>query len=77
MALTVAIFLGVWVAISIPTGIVVGRLNAAASRLPGPPQLWTPERQGRGVLAAPGTPTLWTPDRQRRAARSRELSALH
>jgi hypothetical protein len=34
MARIVGIFLGVWVAISIPTAIVVGRFIGAASRLP-------------------------------------------
>jgi hypothetical protein len=50
MARTVAIFLGVWVAISIPTGIVIGRLLATASRLPrSGPRL---EAERRGSRAA-------------------------
>ena len=50
MARTVAIFLGVWVAISIPTGIVLGRLIATASRLPrSGPRL---EAERRGSRAA-------------------------
>jgi hypothetical protein len=72
MARTLAILLGVWVAISIPTGLVVGRFIAAASRLPrsGPTKLWTPETQGRSgpKLRAVGTPKLWTPEPHRRAA---------
>jgi hypothetical protein len=39
MARTVAIILGVWVAISIMTGIVVGRFLAAVSRVSEPPML--------------------------------------
>jgi hypothetical protein len=80
MARGVAIFLGIWVAISIPTGIVLGRLIAAASRLPHstPPELWTPEPQpSRPKPRAVGTPKLWTLKRERRAARSRELLAIH
>jgi hypothetical protein len=60
MVRTVAIYLGVWTAISIPIGIALGRLVAAASRLPGPPKLWTPERErqwrasrSRELLALP------------------------
>jgi hypothetical protein len=77
MVRTLAICLGVWVAISIPTAIVLGQFIAAAWRLPGPPRLWTPERQGRGGPKLRGIPKLWTPERHRRAARSRELLALH
>jgi hypothetical protein len=57
MARTVGIFLGVWVVISIPTGIVLGRLGAAASRLPGPPKLWTPERQRWAARSREQVPT--------------------
>jgi hypothetical protein len=44
MARTLATFLGVWLAISIPTGLVVGRFIAAASRPPRsePIKLWVP-----------------------------------
>lgn len=46
MARTVAIFLIGWVAISIPTGIVVGRLIAAASRPPRSGPMLRMERRG-------------------------------
>jgi hypothetical protein len=72
MARTVAIFLGAWVAISIPTAIAVGRFIAIASRLPrsGPAKLWTFEPQARGgpKLRTADTPKLWTLEGHRRAA---------
>jgi len=51
MARTLAIVLGVWVAISIPTAIVVGRFIAAASRLSTsePTKLWTREPHRRAA----------------------------
>jgi hypothetical protein len=55
MARTVAIFLGVWVAISIPTGIVIGRLLATASRLHAPDRGWKPSG-GAAEPRVAGTP---------------------
>jgi len=51
MARTLATLLCVWVAISIPTGLVVGRFIAAASRLPRsePTKLWVPEPHRRAA----------------------------
>ena len=51
MARTLAIFLGVWVAMSIPTAIAVGRFIAAASRLPRsePTKLRIPEPHRRAA----------------------------
>jgi hypothetical protein len=71
MAQTLAIFLGVWAAISIPTAVAVGRFIAVGSRLPRsrPVKLWTPEPQRAGPkLRAFDTPKLWIPERHRRAA---------
>jgi hypothetical protein len=51
MARTLAIFLGVWVVISIPTAIAVGRFIATASRLPRsePTKVWVPEPHRRAA----------------------------
>jgi hypothetical protein len=51
MARTLATLLGVWVAISIPAGLVVGRFIAGASRLSRsePTKLWVPEPHRRAA----------------------------
>ena len=51
MARILATLLGVWVAISIPTGLFVGRLITAASRLSRsePTKLWVSEPHRRAA----------------------------
>lgn len=70
MERTVAIFSGVWVAISIPAGIVVGRFLAAASRLRRSEQPILPIRDLRG-------PMLRIRDLRGWATRPRKQLGLH